>query len=230
MKYLIRLMVAVCLLAATINIAHAQDVMQSIMDANAQTQYTYMTGQINKDVMANMYKNKNGVTGSSKTFTYYIMPYFTGDVVKQVGARMKLSQPVINKLINYDFNTAFRTLTKGFNLQYNDVADIVTAYQVQSWLIANSATADPSPKAVYAVRNQVRKSLSANAQITGNGKTRAQLGEELKILFALGNAGWQGARQQGKLKVYSDAVAQNYQQQYHQDLRSLKLDDNGMHP
>lgn len=230
MKRYISLIATLCLMLGMHRQSNAQDVMQSIMDANANTQYNYMSSQINKDVMANMYKNKGAADKSADVFTYYKMPSFTGGVVKQVGARLNLSTQVINQMQRLDYDNLFNKLTKGYNLKYNDVADILTAYQIQSWSIANSVTAQPSQQSVSAFRSQVRRSLALNKAITTDGKTRAQLGEELKILLVFSTAGWQGAQQQGKAKAYSDGIAQNYQQQYKQDLRSLKLDDKGMHP
>ncbi|MBC7945841.1 MAG: hypothetical protein H7X91_11400, partial [Burkholderiales bacterium] len=76
------------------------------------------------------------------------------------------------------------------------------------------------------VRAQVARSLAANATFA-NPHTRAELAEEMKLLFVTLHAGWQSARREGNLKPYADGVARMFQQFTGNDLRAMRLTERG---
>lgn len=88
---------------------------------------------------------------------------------------------------------------------------------------------DPRPSSVRAARGQIAGNL-ARSPTFASVATRRELGEELKISFVAIHAGWQAARQEGKLKAYSDGVAAMFAKQSGDDLRKLKLTDGGFGP
>lgn len=126
-----------------------------------------------------------------------------------------------------DYAKVFRSLIKGTGLRENDVADAVAAYTSLGWMISNNALADPDPRAVQALRQQVAQSLSANPQFT-DAATRGQLAEEMKLLFVTLHAGWQSAQREGNLRGYSDGVAAMFKAQTGNDLRAMRLTPNGL--
>ena len=63
-----------------------------------------------------------------------------------------------------------------------------------------------------------------------NPSTRAQLGEELKLLFVVVHAGWQGTQREETLAAYANGIAGMFQQFGGEDLRRVALTDTGLQP
>ncbi|MFD1255643.1 hypothetical protein ACFQ3S_02440 [Mucilaginibacter terrae] len=206
--------------------AGAQDMGQVFMDNAAATQQAYMTSHINGLILKNVIKG--GKSTAESHLTYNPSLKIRNQVIDRMAAKMKSNSSNIVALKQYDFNKIFTGITAPYHLQYNDAADIVTAYQVLNWMIANNA-ADPKPTAVNAVKSSTILALQQNREIAQDAGNRAMLGEEMKILFVMLHAGWQEAKKTGKVANYSTTLAQQYQQQFKQDLRSLRLDDKGLH-
>lgn len=105
---------------------------------------------------------------------------------------------VAAQLRQYDFGDIYTNLVRPYGLSSNNLADILTAYSVLNWTIANQA-ADPSAQAVKAERDRTAATLSKSPALR-NPQLRQQIGEEIKLLFVTLHAGWQSAQRQGQLK------------------------------
>lgn len=130
-----------------------------------------------------------------------------------------------DQLAKHDFPRIYAGIVKPFGYRTDDTADAVAAYTLLGWLIATGA-ADPSPRAAQAVRAQVAGSLSSNATFA-NPRTRAELAEEMKLLFVTLHAGWQSARREGNLKQYSDGVNAMFRNFTGNNLRAMRLTEQG---
>lgn len=205
--------------------AQAQDVQQTILDNHQLIQQSTLTAEINGLVLKT--KVKSGDGGAEKDFSYNPAPRIRNEVLDRLVQRLKL--PNLEQLRQLDYNQRFTQLATPYGLRPDDAADLVTAYQVWNWVMANQAPM-PKPGSVAAVRRSVAKVLSQNREIYHNAGKRALLGEEMKLLVVLTHLGWQGAQQQGKTQAYSDGIQTQYQQRYGQNLRQLKLDVGGLHP
>lgn len=145
--------------------------------------------------------------------------------------RATQSNPEAGKLIaaqisRNNFPKVYAGIIAPFGYRANDTADAVAAYTLLGWLIATGAP-DPSPAAARAVREQVAQGLR-NDKNFASARTRAELAEEMKLLFVTLHAGWQSARKEGNLKQYSDGVAAMFQRFSGNDLRTMRLTDRGL--
>lgn len=226
MKIIRNIILIIAVTAVLAFTASAQDMGQVFMDNAAASQQAYMSSHINGLVLKNVIKGRKS-TGESH-LTYNPSVKIRDRVIDRMAVRMKLSSDNIATLKQNDFNKLFTGITAPYHLQYDDAADIVTAYQVLNWIIANNA-ANPNIGAVDAVKSATISALQQNREIAHDAGNRAMLGEEMKIMTVILYTGWQQAQKKGKSADYSATVAQQYQLQYKQNLRSLKLDDKGLH-
>jgi len=217
--------VTAILITAAITVK-AQDMGQVYMENAAASQQAYMTSHINGLTLRNVLKG-NSSKGESN-LTYNPSTRIRDRVIDRMAAGMKLSQANVVRLKQKDFNKIFTEITAPYRLQVDDAADILTAYQVLNWMIANNAP-DPTPSSVDAVRRSSIAALKLDRDIAHNAGNRAMLGEELKIIFVLNHSGWQAAKKSGAVSAYSDNITNQYQRRYNQDLRKLKLDSKGLH-
>lgn len=166
----------------------------------------------------------------SITFPYKSTPELRRSAADGFIARTTKSDPVAGKLIadqiaQHDFNRVYSGIIAPFGYRANDAADALAAYTLLGWLIANGAP-DPSRAEALAVRNQIAAGM-ANDQRLSNPRTRAELAEELKLLFVTLHAGWQSARREGQLKQYGNGVAAMFQRFTGDDLRAMRLTEQG---
>lgn len=129
------------------------------------------------------------------------------------------------QLSRHDATRIFSGIVRPFGLRANDLADVVTAYVVLGWMIANGS-GDPSPRAVQAVRARVAQELAGNPQLASAGM-RTTVGEEVKILFVVLHAGMQDATRSRAMAGYSSGVRDMFRQLTGEDLRRLALTDRG---
>jgi hypothetical protein len=210
--------------------ANAQDLYQTFIENNATMQQAYLSSYVSGLVIQNMVVN--GGKGSSSNARDFHLTYnpsikVKGEALNAFIARGHLEK-IADELRRMDFDKAFTSITAPYHLQYNDAADILTAYQVLSWLIANQAP-EPKPDAVAATRYAVASALAKSSVISDDPYSRAKMGESVKILFLVLQSGWHTANKKGTVKAYSDQITNQYKQQYHQDLRKIKLDKSGWH-
>lgn len=121
----------------------------------------------------------------------------------------------------HDYGRIYAGIVRPFGYRSDNLADSLAAYSLLSWLIATGSP-DPTPAQAQAVRRQVALRLAQSPQLTAP-RTRAELGEEMKLLFVTLHAGWQSARREGNLRQYGDGVARMIARQGGQDLRELRL-------
>lgn len=189
--------------------AQAQDVGQTIMDNAAATQYNYMTSHIAGLSLKNV-AGKGKSTGKvGHGLTYNPSPKIKSKVIDNLALQMKLDAATTAKLKQTNIDAAFTSITAPYNLKYNDASDIVAAYQVLNWMIANRSP-NPQPASVAAVRETSDNALRQNKQIYSDAGKRAMIGEELKALFVIQHAGWQNAIKKGTEKNFSDIIATQY--------------------
>ncbi|TRW17358.1 hypothetical protein [Glacieibacterium frigidum] len=144
--------------------------------------------------------------------------------------RVMQSDPQAGKLIaaevsKNNFSRIYAGIVAPFGYRADDTADAVAAYTLLGWLIATGSP-DPSPAAARAVREQVAQGLSNDPKFT-NPRTRAELAEEMKLLFVTLHAGWQSARKEGNLRTYADGVAAMFKRFTGNDLRAMRLTERG---
>jgi hypothetical protein len=128
------------------------------------------------------------------------------------------------EMAKHDFDQVFTGLIAGSGLRTGDAADAVAAYTLLGWMIATGAP-DPTPKQARAVRTQIARHAAGNATFL-NPTRRADLGEEMKLLFVTVHAGWQSARKEGRLPQYSAGVARLFLSSGI-DFAALRLTDDG---
>lgn len=138
------------------------------------------------------------------------------------------SRTVAQEFARHDAGSIYRGIAGSFGMRDNDIADILTSYTVLGYLVATGAP-DPSPGSVVAARNQIAAGLAQNPKFA-DPRLRADLGEELKLLFVTVHAGWQAARREGNLKQYGDGIAAQWRRQSGKDLRALRLTSQGFSP
>jgi hypothetical protein len=83
-------------------------------------------------------------------------------MIKSKNARRKMLITGI-ACAQYHFNKQFAKIIALYDLQYDDAADIISAYQVLNWVNANNA-ANPKPTAVNAVRSATISALQQNGK------------------------------------------------------------------
>ncbi len=130
-----------------------------------------------------------------------------------------------DQMARHDFDRIYAGITRPFGLSPNDAGDVMTAYLVLGWMVANGAP-DPSISGVRAARDHVA-SLLAQGGALADPATRAAVAEELKLLFVIMHSGWQSARREGTLGQYANGVARMFATQNGDDLRRIVLTDGG---
>lgn len=209
--------------------SYAQDMLQSFTEANTGFTNAYMYGHINKLVAKSMYDKKGGSSKAAYSdLTYRPNTRIKQQVVDGMIKKMKNPAPA-QTFMQYDFDKAFTSITKPYGLQYNDAGDIMTAYQVINWMIANQQTQNPSATAVEAARKSTIAGLSSVKEFKHDVVVRAKMGEELKILIVILESGWMEARKKGTTKAFANQVNTSYMQKYGVNLQQTKLDDKGLH-
>ncbi|NJL20029.1 MAG: hypothetical protein HC895_03085 [Leptolyngbyaceae cyanobacterium SM1_3_5] len=128
-----------------------------------------------------------------------------------------------------DYRDVFTNLVQPYGLSGNNLADIVTAYSILNWMIANQSANNPSRQAVLAERDQTAATLSQIASLNDT-QQRQQVGEEIKLLFVTLHSGWQAAQREGTLSQYSDGVTTLFRQQSGIDPRQIVLTEAGFQP
>ena len=171
-----------------------------------------------------------GATRDATDFSFRSTPELRRIAADQFIARTSKSDPAAGKLIaaqiaQQDFNRVYAGIIAPFGYHTDDAADALAAYTLLGWLIANGAP-DPSRAAAAGVRRQVAANMTRDLN-TSDPRKRAELAEELKLLFVTLHAGWQSARREGRLKPYGDGVAAMFNRFTGDDLRALRLTDDG---
>lgn len=134
------------------------------------------------------------------------------------------AQTIAAEFAKHDFARIYAGLVAPVGYRPNDAADVLAAYTLLGWLIANGVP-DATPRQAAAVRSQIAQRVGGDPNFT-NPSARARFGEDMKLLVVTLHAGWQSARREGNLKQYGDGVAALFQRN-DIDLRALRLTDAG---
>lgn len=220
----------------------AQDAFSSIGDAGISMGSATLTQVQNNLVLNNITRAAQGKsransrqTGKSRvapsSFSYRVTPALKKQAINSLVTRLRTKNPsaaqaVRREFSKHDYDRIYRNLTVPSGLRSTDTADVLTAYTVLGWLISTNTMSNPSRVSVRNARVQIATQLRRNATLTAATK-RAQVGEELKILFVVLHAGWQDAVRKKTVSSYSNSVAQMFQVQSRTDLRRLNLGPNG---
>lgn len=145
-------------------------------------------------------------------------------------ARLETKDPAMAKTAAtqfraHDMDQVYAGITRPFGLSPDDAGDVMTAYLVLGWLIANGAP-DPTATAVRAARGQVGSLLATQGPIADPAQ-RVAVAEEVKILFVVLHSGWLSARRENAVQPYADGVATLFQDGMQQPLRQIALTDTG---
>ncbi|WP_407529194.1 hypothetical protein [Methylobacterium oryzisoli] len=103
---------------------------------------------------------------------------------------------VAREMSKHDYDAIFRSLLDGTGLRPTDAGDVLTAFVVLQWMVANDATAEPSPAALRAIREQFVMPMADKPPLS-RLETRAAFAEQVKLRAVLHHAGWQAARRLG---------------------------------
>lgn len=134
------------------------------------------------------------------------------------------AQAIAAEFAKHDFARIYAGLVAPIGYRPNDAADVLAAYTLLGWLIANGVP-DATPRQAAAVRSQIAQRVGGDPNFT-NSSARARFGEDMKLLVVTLHAGWQSARREGNIKQYGDGVAALFQRN-DIDLRALRLTDAG---
>ncbi|MFB0491128.1 hypothetical protein ABIE45_003714 [Methylobacterium sp. OAE515] len=146
--------------------------------------------------------------------------------------RMQIADPLgaavaARELAQHDYDAIFRGFLAGTALRETDAGDVLAAFIVLQWMVANDATTEPSPAALRAIRRQFVVPLATKPPLSLPG-ARATFAEEVKLRAVLHHAGWQAAKRAGTLTRFlatlpSDLLAPA-------TLRTLVMTDDGLVP
>lgn len=134
------------------------------------------------------------------------------------------AKSIADEMARKDFSKIYADFVRPFGIRPDDAADALTAYTVLGWMIATGAP-DPSPRQIAGVRAQIAERAAGNPTFT-DPRSRAKLGEEMKLLFLILKGGWDSARREGSLQQFSDGVAAQFRRS-DVDLRALRLGNQG---
>lgn len=98
------------------------------------------------------------------------------------------------EMAKHDYDTIFRSLVAGTPLRAEDAGDVLAAFIVLQWMVANDATAEPSPAALRAIRSRFVAPMAGRPPLSEPG-TRAAFAEQVKLRAVLHHAGWKAAKQ-----------------------------------
>lgn len=150
-------------------------------------------------------------TPSTATFAYVSTPSLRKQVLDSYLARIGSKNPSRAKMLAADFartdaDKMYQRLILNTGLQNYDVADILTAYNLTGWIIANNIKTMPPRSQILVARQQAAASLTKNPNMA-NSSARGKAGEDFKLMIVTLHFGLLSARRSGDTKAYADEVA-----------------------
>jgi hypothetical protein len=166
-------------------------------------------------------------------FTYAATPALRRQIVTGFVDRVRRGNPqaaaaAAQAFAGHDYAAVYDGIVRENGLAGDDATRAMTAYLVFGWLVANGIEREPDAAAIAGVRAQVASGLARDRRMAAPA-TRAQLGEEFKILYVLLHAGYRGAVREGSLPRYREGVARLMQRTSGLDMRTVRL-GNGFEP
>ncbi|WP_246695437.1 hypothetical protein [Methylobacterium sp. P1-11] len=146
--------------------------------------------------------------------------------------RMQVADPLgaavaARELARHDYDAIFRGFLAGTALRETDAGDVLAAFVVLQWMVANDATTEPSPAALRAIRRQFVAPLATKPPLSLPG-ARAAFAEEVKLRAVLHHAGWQAAKGAGTLPRFLATLPRDLLAPA--TLRTLAMTDDGLVP
>ncbi|CAO4152023.1 hypothetical protein GPNCGGLF_LOCUS3796 [Methylorubrum aminovorans] len=131
------------------------------------------------------------------------------------------------ELAKYDYDTIFRSFLDGTGLDPADAGDVLTAFVVLQWMVANDATVEPSPAALQAIRRRFVMPMAAKPPLS-QPVSRAAFAEQVKLRSVLHHAGWKAARQLGVMPRFLATLSNEFIPAT--KLQALALTEDGLVP
>ena len=129
------------------------------------------------------------------------------------------------EMARHDYDTIFRGFLDGTPLRAEDAGHVLTAFIVLQWMVANDATAEPSPAALRAIRRQFVEPMAVRPPLSEPG-SRAAFAEQVKLRTVLHHAGWKAAKQLGVLPRFLATLSNEFIPAA--KLQALALTDEGL--
>lgn len=129
------------------------------------------------------------------------------------------------EMAKHDYDTIFRGFLAGTPLRAEDAGDVLTAFIVLQWMVANDATAEPSPAALRAIRSRFVAPMAGRPPLSEPG-TRAAFAEQVKLRTVLHHAGWKAAKQLGVMPRFLATLSKEFIPA--SKLQALALTDDGL--
>ena len=168
---------------------------------------------------------------SAAAYSYTVTP--AQQVAVRDGYLAKLAQknPALAarlqpQLTRYSYESIYASILSGTGLNNNNLADALTVYTVQSWMVVNRQAIDPSAAQLMAVRQQWVRAL-AKSQLAGDANTCRQLAEEYKMRTVLQNAGWKDAVKTNAVNEFAAVVDKNTRAEFKLNMGSMAITKDG---
>ncbi len=144
--------------------------------------------------------------------------------------RLRAENPIAaaetaREMAKHDYDAIFRSFLADTPLRAEDAGDVLTAFIVLQWMVANDATAEPSPAALRAIRRRFVAPMAVRPPLS-QPDTRAAFAEQVKLRSVLHHAGWKAAKQLGVLPRFLATLSGEFIPAA--KLRALALTDDGL--
>ena len=131
------------------------------------------------------------------------------------------------EMARHDYDAIFRGFLDDTPLRAEDAGDVLTAFIVLQWMVANDATAEPSPAALRAIRSRFVAPMAERPPLSDPG-TRAAFAEQVKLRTVLHHAAWKAAKQLGVMPRFLATLSGEFIPAA--KLQALALTDAGLVP
>ncbi|WP_244936684.1 hypothetical protein [Methylobacterium currus] len=132
---------------------------------------------------------------------------------------------IAREMSRHDYDAIFRSFLTGTDLRADDAGDVLTAFIVLQWMVANDAAVEPSAGALRAVRRRMVAPLADKPPLS-QPLSRAAFAEQVKLRAVLHHAGWQAAKRLGTLPTFLAGLSKDFIPPA--KLRAVALTDDGL--
>lgn len=132
---------------------------------------------------------------------------------------------VAREMARHDYDAIFRSFLSDTDLRPDDAGDVLTAFIVLQWMVANDTKTEPSPAALRAVRRQMVAPMADKPPLS-QASTRAAFAEQVKLRTVLHHAGWQAAQRLGMVPSFVATLSKDFIPPA--KLRAVALTDDGL--
>ncbi|KMO41308.1 hypothetical protein VQ02_06030 [Methylobacterium variabile] len=132
---------------------------------------------------------------------------------------------VAREMARHDYDAIFRSFLTDTDLRADDAGDVLTAFIILQWMVANDTKAEPSAAALRAVRRQMVAPMADKPPLS-QPATRAAFAEQVKLRTVLHHAGWQAAQRLGIVPSFVATLPKDFIPPA--KLRVVALTDDGL--